>query len=81
MTGDLLQAAGALLAGLGLAFLLGRLARGSRLAGAAPGARLSVAAALAVDARRRALILRVDGRELLLVGDQVVGWLPEGPRP
>lgn len=81
MTGDLLQAAGALLGVLGLAFLLARLARGSRLAGAAPGARLSVAAALAVDARRRALILRVDGRELLVVGDQVVGWLPEGPRP
>ena len=81
MTGDLLQAVGALLAVLGLAFLLARLARSSRLTGAAPGARLSVAAALAVDARRRALILRVDGRELLLVGDQVVGWLPEGPRP
>ena len=81
MTGDLLQAVGALLAVLGLAFLLARLARGSRLTGAAPGARLSVAAALAVDTRRRALILRVDGRELLLVGDQVVGWLPEGPRP
>ena len=81
MTGDLLQAAGALLGVLGLAVLLARRARDSRLAGAAPGARLSVAAALAVDARRRALILRVDGRELLLVGDQVVDWLPEAPRP
>ena len=76
MSGDIIQAAGALLAVLGLAFLLARLARGTRLAGAVPGTRLSVQAALTVDARRRALILRVDGRELLLVGDQVVGWLP-----
>ena len=75
MSGDLIQAAGALLAVLGLAFLLARLARGTRIAGAAAGARLSVQAALAIDARRGALILRVDGRELLLVGDQVVGWL------
>ena len=76
MSGDIIQAAGALLAVLGLAFLLARLARGTRRAGAAPGPRLSGQAALSVVARRRALILRVDGRELLLVGDQVVGWLP-----
>lgn len=76
MTADLIQAGGALLAVLGLAVLLARLARGSRLV-AAPGARLAVQAVLPLDARRRALILRIDGRELLVVGDQVVGWLPE----
>jgi flagellar protein FliO/FliZ len=80
VTADLIQATGALLAVLGLAFIMARLARGTRLAGASPGARLTVQAALAIDARRRVLILRVDGRELLLVGDQVVGWLPENGR-
>ena len=77
MTADLMQAAGALLAVLGLAFLLARLARGSRLGSAGPDARIRIQSVLALDPRRRAVILRVDGRELLLVGDQVVGWLPE----
>ena len=75
--GDLAQAAGALMAVLGLAWLLARLARRGGLANAAPGSRLAVSAALPMPTGRRAIILRVDGRELLLVGDAVVGWLPD----
>jgi len=83
---SLLQALGALLAVLGLAWMLARLARRSGLAQAAPsGSRLALVAALPLDARRRALLLRVDGREVLLVagpqGETLLGWLPEGPRP
>lgn len=83
---SLVQALGALLAVLGLAWLLARLARKGGLASAAPpGTRLALVAALPLDARRRALLLRVDGREVLLVagphGETLLGWLPEGPRP
>jgi flagellar protein FliO/FliZ len=55
-----------------------------------PGRRLAVIEAAAIDPRRRLVLARCDGREvLLLVGgttDQVVGWLPtpsanHGPRP
>lgn len=59
------------------------LARGARLAGLAPaarpGRRLRVEETLALDPRRRLLLVRCDGRELLLLTggaqDQVVGWL------
>lgn len=51
---------------------------------ARPGRRLAVVEAAAVDPRRRLVLARCDGREvLLLVGgptDTVVGWLP-APRP
>lgn len=73
-----------------LAGVLGALVlvlRGLRAAGMGRGAgrRLSVEEALALDARRRLLLVRCDGRELLLVtgGAQevVVGWLPPAPQP
>jgi flagellar protein FliO/FliZ len=45
-----------------------------------PGRRLAVLEAVAIDPRRRLVLARCDGREvLLLVGpgnDAVVGWLP-----
>ncbi|MBK1661981.1 hypothetical protein CKO45_27700 [Paracraurococcus ruber] len=46
----------------------------------APGRRLAVAEALALDPRRRLLLVRCDDRELLLLTgggqDAVIGWLP-----
>lgn len=76
----LLTAAAALLAVLGaLALLL----RGVRAAGQARGAgrRLAVREAVALDARRRLVLVSCDGRELLvLIGgtqDVVVGWVGE----
>jgi flagellar protein FliO/FliZ len=78
---SLLQAAGALLAVLGLVWLL---ARGARQAGmAAPAnaqSRLGLEARLPLDAKRRLLLLRVDEREVLLLvgpqGETLLGWLP-----
>jgi len=59
-----------------------RAIRDGRLPGAT-GRRLMVEEAVALDARRRLVLVRCDGRELLLVTgaaqDTVVGWLP--PRP
>lgn len=50
-----------------------------------PGRRLAVLEAVAIDPRRRLVLARCDGREvLLLVGpgnDAVVGWLPAPPPP
>jgi len=74
-------AAAALLGVLGALWLL---ARGARLAGLAPAAggnrRIAVREVAALDARRRLLLVRVDGREVLLLtgggADTVVGWLP-----
>ena len=78
---SLLPAAAALAAVLLLVLLSGRLARLTRFArpGAAAG-RLSVQSSLALDARRRLLLVQCDGRCILLLTgpqDQVVGWLPE----
>jgi flagellar protein FliO/FliZ len=71
------------LAALGaVLLLLWLLARGARLTGlAAPsGKRLGVQEVLALDTRRRLVLLRVDGREVLLLTggpqDSVLGWLP-----
>lgn len=70
------------LAALGAVLLLWLLARGARLTGlAAPsGKRLGVQEVLALDTRRRLVLLRVDGREVLLLTggpqDSVLGWLP-----
>ncbi len=56
--------------------------RGLRAAGMArsAGRRLAVEEAVALDARRRLMLVRCDGRALLLLTggtqDQVVGWLP-----
>ena len=74
-------------AGLALAavlLLLWLAARGLRASGVAArtGRRLAVQEVLAVDARRRLLLVRCDGRDLLLLTggaqDAVVGWLPHG---
>ncbi len=85
----LLQAAGALAAVIGLAMLLARAARRGGLApqaGAVSRARgrIALQAVLPLEGRRAAMILAVDGREVLLVagptGETVVGWL-DTPRP
>lgn len=53
-----------------------RLARGG-------GGRLSVEEAVALDGRRRVVLLRCDGRGVLLLTggaqDVVIGWLPDTP--
>ena len=78
----LVQAAGALGAVLLLAWGGARLLRASPLAAGAlrPGRRLRVEEVLAVDPRRRLLLLSCDGREcLVLTGggqDALLGWLP-----
>jgi flagellar protein FliO/FliZ len=85
MTPDIAQwltAAASLAAVLALVLLGGRLLRAGGLAPAArPGARLCVQETLALDARRRLVLVRCDGRELLLLTggaqDRVVGFLPE----
>lgn len=71
------------LAGLAaVLLLLWLLARGAQFTGlAAPsGKRLGVQEVLALDTRRRLVLLRVDGREVLLLTggpqDSVLGWLP-----
>lgn len=77
---DWLTAALALLLVLGLILVLARLLRASGLAPQTKGQRLKVQEVLAVDARRRLLILRCDGREVLLMTggpqDLCLGWLP-----
>jgi flagellar protein FliO/FliZ len=75
-------AAAALAAVLGLVLLAGRVLRAAGLAPAAKGGgRLGVTETLALDARRRLVLVRCDGRDVLLLtggpADQVVGWLPE----
>ena len=77
-----LTAAASLLAVLGLVLLGGRLLRASGFAPTArAGTRLSVQETLALDPRRRLVLVRCDGRDLLLLTggsqDQVVGGLPE----
>lgn len=77
-----LRAAAALGALLVPLLLLPRLLRGRSGRGAA-GRRLAVEEALPLDARRRLLLVRCDGRALLLLTggtqDAVIGWLPERP--
>jgi flagellar protein FliO/FliZ len=80
-----LTAALALLGVLGLAVLF---ARGARLAGLGPtaaGRRLALTGTLALDARRRILLVRCDGREVLLLTgggrDVVLGWIARESRP
>lgn len=78
-----LQALLALALVLALAWAAARALRGSRLV-APQGRRLEVAETLALDPRRRLLLVRCDGRELLLLTgggqDAVVGWL-DGRQP
>ena len=68
---------------LGVLALIGALARVARATGFAPATRagrLGVVEQLPLDTRRRLVLARCDGREvLLLVGgaqDAVIGWLP-----
>jgi flagellar protein FliO/FliZ len=77
---------GLLSAALALAGVLGALAlvlRGLRAAGLgrAEGKRIGVVEAVALDGRRRLLLLRCDGREMLVMTggpqDVALGWLPE----
>ncbi|MGG5812163.1 flagellar biosynthetic protein FliO [Falsiroseomonas sp. CW058] len=77
-------AVGALAAVLGLIVLVGQVAKRLRLApgtGGGAGRRLAVVEALPLDARRRALLLRCDDRQFLVVtggGQDVVLPLPGG---
>lgn len=79
--------AGLVLAGIVLVLLLApRLLRAAGLDPVGrPGRRLAILEATAIDPRRRLVLARCDGREvLLLVGpstDTVVGWLPQEPKP
>jgi flagellar protein FliO/FliZ len=79
MPNEALQAVLALAAVLLLAWGAARLARRSGLATPA-GNRLKVEAVAALDARRRVVLLRCDGREALVLtgpaGDTFLGWLP-----
>jgi flagellar protein FliO/FliZ len=66
----------------GVVALLLLLARSARAFGLAPasGRRLQLVEAIALDNRRRVLLVRCDGRDLLLLtgggSDQLIGWLP-----
>ncbi len=78
----ILSAVGSLAAVLALILVIGRVARATRTVrlGASPGRRLRLLETLAVDPKRRLVLLECDGRSVLLltgVQDQVVGWLPE----
>lgn len=61
--------------------------RGLRAAGLARsgGRRLAVEEAVALDGRRRLVLVRCDGRHLLLLTggaqDAALGWLPAEPHP
>ncbi|MBR0643443.1 flagellar biosynthetic protein FliO [Plastoroseomonas hellenica] len=77
--------AGLALAGIVALLLL--LARGARAAGLAPrmaGQRMRVEETLALDARRRLLLVHVDGERLLLLtggnADQSLGWVPRAAK-
>lgn len=78
--GPLLTTLAALVAVLALIWLAQRLARWRGLGRPAQGGALRVDTALALDARRRLVVVACEGRRvLLLVGgpaDVVVGWLP-----
>ncbi|MCA3322582.1 MAG: flagellar biosynthetic protein FliO [Roseomonas sp.] len=77
---DWLTASLSLLFVLGLILLLARLLRATGLAPQIAGQRLKLQEVLALDARRRVIILRCDGREVLLLTggpqDVCLGWLP-----
>ena len=78
----LLKALGALAALLVPLCLGARAVRGGRQVGRT-GRRLGIAEVLALDTRRRLVLVRCDGREVLLLTggsqDAVLGWLPERP--
>lgn len=76
-----LTAGFALLFVLGLILLMARLLRATGLAPANAGQRLKMQEVLALDGRRRVVIVSCDGREVLLLTggaqDLCLGWLPE----
>ena len=84
---SILSAIAALVAVLGLIWLVGRMARfGGMARRPASGASLAVQDVLALDARRRLHLIRCDKRRVLLLTggaeDIVVGWLEsDGPTP
>jgi flagellar protein FliO/FliZ len=81
MTIQTLISACAALAGVVFLVLLGgRVARQTRFVRQHGNGRMRVEESLALDARRRLLLVSCDGRAVLLLTgpqDQVVGWLPE----
>jgi flagellar protein FliO/FliZ len=73
----------AALAGVLLLILFaGRVAKGHWFVRAQGAGRMRVIESLALDTRRRLVLVSCDGRPLLLLTgarDQVVGWLPSEP--
>jgi flagellar protein FliO/FliZ len=78
----LLKALGGLAAVLVPLWLIARAMRGGSARGQG-GRRLTIGEVVALDQRRRVVLVRCDGRELLLLTggsqDTVIGWLPERP--
>ena len=79
--GSWASAAFALMAVIAMLLLLARFARASGLAPATGAGRIAIIESLPLDARRRVVLLRCDGRQVLLViggtQDLLVGWLPD----
>ncbi len=77
---DIAVGAAALAAVLGLIWLAARLARVGGLARVPQSARMRVVETLVLDARRRAVLIALDGREVLLLtggaNDLVISRLP-----
>ncbi len=82
MIQTLVSAVAALAGVLLLILVAGRLAKRSWFVRAQNSARMGVIESLALDARRRLVLVSCDGRPLLLLTgthDQVIGWLPSEP--
>jgi flagellar protein FliO/FliZ len=80
MTQTLLSASLALAGVLLLIVLAGRVARMTRLGRNPDSGRLRIVESLALDTRRKLVLVSCDGRGLLLLTgaqDQVVGWLAD----
>jgi flagellar protein FliO/FliZ len=83
---SLLTAAAALVVVLALVWAGARAARFAGLAPRASGPRLlSIRDAISLDSRRRLLLVRCGGRDLMLLTggthDLLVGWLPDTAAP
>ncbi len=81
---SLVSAIAALLFVVCLIWLAGRALRMTRSATLPlAGKRLSISDSLALGPRKRLLLIRCDGKDLLLLTggtqDTLVGWLPPGP--
>ncbi len=76
----IVSTAAVLCAVLAVILLTGRLARLTGFSRTTHHGRLAVLETLSLDPRRRLLLVRCDGRCVLLLAgqnDQVLGWLPE----